>query len=320
MPKRADLRAVGEFAASRHGVFTVSQAADHGITRRDITTFEGLGVVERVRQNVWRFVAYPTTWRQTLAAATVETEAVASHRSAAALLRIDGLTKPPDEPELLCSNHRRIEFAGARVHRTRELPEDDITAVNGIPCTTMARTLCDIAASVSPKVLVRALDHAQRSGAPLDVLLDRSTGLSRRGRSGPPLVADLVRRRMDGYRMPESYFERVLGECLRSPLLPGLVRQHTLHTPAGLFIARFDLALPWARLGIEAHSRSYHLGAQAERYDEDRDMRAAQQGWEIAYLGFAATRAPHAVRRDIELLVARRAADLGLSPPPQTTA
>ena len=315
MPKRASLRAVGEFAAARHGVFTLSQAADLGTTRRDIETFEGLGVVERVRENVWRFVAYPSTWRQQLAAATAGTEAVASHRSAAALLKIDGLTAAPQRPELLCAHAERATLPGALVHRTRDFPADDIATVDGIRCTNVARTLCDLAAALKPVQLTRAVDHAQRSGASLNWLLQRSTSLSRRGRSGPKLVADLVRRRMDGYQLPESFFERVLGDCLRSTLLPGLVRQHTLCTAAGVFVARFDLALPWARLGIEAHSRSYHLGALAEQYDEDRDLRAAHEGWEIAYLGFAATRAPQAVRRDIERLVQRRATDLSLSPP-----
>ena len=40
-------------------------------------------------------------------------------------------------------------------------------------------------------------------------------------------------------------------------------------------------------------------------------MRAGQSGWQIAYLGFAATRSPAAARHDVELLVARRALDLG---------
>ena len=315
MPQRADLRAVGEFAASRHGVFTLSQAADRGTTRRDIAMFERLGVVERVRENVWRFIAYPPTWRHRLAAATVGTEAVASRLSAAALHRVDGLTTPPAEPELLCAVIRRVAIPGVCVQRTRDLPPGDIIEVDGIRCTTLARMLCDIAAVVDPSQLVRAVDHVQRSGASLGWLLQRATDLSKRGRSGPPLVADLVRRRMGGYRPPESYFERLLGECLRSPLLPGLVRQHTLLTAGGLFVARFDLALPWARLGIEGHSRSYHLGELAERYDEDRDMRAGKEGWAIAYLGFAATRAPQSVRRDIEQLVQRRATDLGVSPP-----
>ena len=316
MPKRADLRAVGEFAAARHGVFTLSQAADLGISRRVVRTAEAAGVVERVRENVWRFVGHPKTWRQGLAAATAGTEGVASHRSAAALWRIDGLTTPPEVPEVLCHHDHRATVPGAHVRRTRDLPEDDITLVDRIRCTTMTRTLCDLAAFLPTHPFVRALDHAQRSGEPLELMLERATQLSRRGRSGPPRVADLVRRRIGGYQLPASYFERLLSECLRSPLLCGLVRQHTLSTDSGVFVARFDLALPWARLGIEGHSRSYHLGALVEQYDEDRDLRAAQQGWEIAYLGFAATRAPHAVRRDIELLVARRATDLGLCPPP----
>jgi len=80
-------------------------------------------------------------------------------------------------------------------------------------------------------------------------------------------------------------------------------------------VARFDLALPWVRLGIEGHSRSYDLGELAEQYDEDRDIRAPQQGWESAYLGHAATRSLWAVCRDVELIVLRRAADLGINLP-----
>jgi len=187
--------------------------------------------------------------------------------------------------------------------------------VDGIPCTTMARTVCDLAALMDAEQLVRAVDDIQRRGASMNWLLQRATDLRQTGRSGPAEVLDVVRRRIGGYQVPDSWFERLLGECLRSPLLPGMTRQHTLRDGQGAFVARFDLAVPWVRLGIEGHSRSYHLGERAERYDEDRDLRAAQQGWEIAYLGFAATRAPSAVRRDIELLVERRAMDLGVAPP-----
>ncbi len=72
--------------------------------------------------------------------------------------------------------------------------------------------------------------------------------------------------------------------------------------------------IPRLRLGFEGHSRSYHLGERAEHYDEDRDIEAAKVGWELVYLGFAATRFVDQVRRDMEEIAVRRSADLGLAP------
>ncbi len=90
-----------------------------------------------------------------------------------------------------------------------------------------------------------------------------------------------------------------------------------LRDGAGRFIARFDLAIPSVRLGIEAHSRSHHTGPKSEASDERRDRRAAEQGYEIVYLGYAeTTQTPGEVREQIERIVARRANDLGVALPP----
>ncbi|MCU1398076.1 MAG: hypothetical protein JWN62_1185, partial [Acidimicrobiales bacterium] len=292
MPTSASVRALGEFAASRHGTFTLSQAAAHGISRNDLVRMERDGVVQRIQPSIWRFTASPATWRQLTYAATLSAHVVASCFSAAALHGLDGLSMPPERPEILGHHASRIRTDRAVVRRTRSLPRADVTTVDGIPCTTLARTACDLAALVDESTLVRIIDDIQRRGASMDWLMQRATRLRVTGRSGPPEVLDIVRRRVGGYRVPDSWFERLLGRCLRSPMLEGIVRQHVLQTPEGEFVARFDLAVSWARLGIEGHSRSFHLGELIERYDEDRDIRAAQQGWEIAYLGFAATKSP----------------------------
>ena len=315
MPKRTETRAVGEFAASRHGTFTLSQAAEHDISRRDVARMERNGVIVCVRRSVWRFASQPVTWRQELYAATLEVRAAASHFSAAALHGIDGLTEAPSRPEVICHHSAPVRVEGALVRRTRFLPRNDIMMIDAIPCTTLARTACDLAPLVDCDQLLRMIDHIQRAGASMAWLMQRATKLKRAGRRGPPEVLDIVRRRLNGYRVPDSWFERLLEACLDSPLLGDIERQHALRDVNGLFVARFDLAVPRARLGIEGHSRSYHVGELAERYDEDRDLRSAQQGWEIAYLGFAATRSPVAVRRDIELIVERRVSDLGLDRP-----
>jgi very-short-patch-repair endonuclease len=216
-------------------------------------------------------------------------------------------------PEILMHHADWTRIKGILVRRTRFLSTHDVTVVDGIVCTNLARTACDIAPDITNPQLVRVVDDIQRRGFSMGWLMYRADKLKRTGRQGPPLVLDIVRRRLGGYRVPESVFERMLAECLKSPLLSGIVRQHRLVDASGDFIARFDFAVPWARLGIEAHSRSYHLGELVERYDEDRDMRATKQGWETVYLGFAATRSPTPVRHDIEQIVQRRVHDLRLT-------
>lgn len=315
MPQCADARAVGEFAASRYGTFDLCQAASNGLTRNHLARMERDGLIDRIRPSVWRFTAVDVTWRHETYAATLGRRATASHFSAAALHGLDGLCMPPVRAEILTPHGAPLRLPGVVTRRSRWLPRADVTIVDGIPCTTIARTICDVAAFVDHDALVRAIDDVQRRGCSLQWMIERATLLQRCGRAGPTQVLDIVRRRVDGYRVPDSWFERLLEACLRSPLLQGMVRQHELITESGDFVARFDLALPWAKLGIEGHSRSFHLGESVERYDEDRDLRSAQEGWEIAYLGFAATRSPLAVCRDIEAITKRRMLDLGVRPP-----
>jgi len=315
MPKSTEIRAVGEFAASRHGAFNLTQAAEHNLNGQDIRALQRAGLVEPMYRHVWRFTSSPLTARQQLYGATIAVHSVASHFSAAELDGVDGFPDPPEQPEILVHHKSGLQVKGVVVRRTRFLSTHDVTVVDGIPCTNLARTACDVAPYITHPRLVRVVDDIQRRGFSMGWVMYRADKLNRMGRPGPPLVLDIVRRRLGGYRVPESVFERMLAECLKSPLLSGIVRQHRLVDATGDFIARFDFAVPWAKVGIEAHSRSYHLGELAERYDEDRDMRAAKEGWETVYLGFAATKSPQAVRRDIEQIVERRIRDLRLMPP-----
>ncbi|MCU1364642.1 MAG: hypothetical protein JWN39_281 [Ilumatobacteraceae bacterium] len=315
MPTNASVRALGEFAASRHGTFNSSQAADHGVSRHDIARLMRDGAIDRVRQGVYRYVDVAVTPVQMLYASTLGVRAVGSYFSAAALHGIEGFTCHPRRPEILCHHAFPVRMPGAIVRHTSSMPRADVVPVDGVPSTTLARTACDLARYITHDQLVRVVDDIQRRGASMQWLIDRASRLQAIGRRGPTAVREIAERRLHGYVVPESQMERLLSTCLRSPILEGIVRQHELRTPSDEFVARFDLAVPWVRLGIEGHSRSFHLGEAAERYDEDRDIRVAQQGWEIAYLGFAATRAPVAVCHDIEMVVRRRAADFGLVPP-----
>jgi hypothetical protein len=200
------------------------------------------------------------------------------------------------------------------VHRCVDpvLPIDRIV-VDGLPVTGLARTLVDLAGTEQRPAIERALDDFERRGHSLGWLESTAQRLHRPGQRGTGVVlAEVARRRTRG-QVRGSWFQKLVAECLRSPLIPGLVEEYEIRDAAGGFVARVDLAVPVVKLGIEAHSRRYHTGAAAEAYDEHRDNLVAEQGWDLRYVGYwAATRTPAQVRGYVERLVAKRAHDLGV--------
>ena len=92
--------------------------------------------------------------------------------------------------------------------------------------------------------------------------------------------------------------------------LPPIERQFVLRRDDGCFVARIDIAMPSVRLGLEAHSRQFHFGPDAEPLDEQRDLAAAACGWELAYLGWYASKRPKEVVAIIRLVVAARQRDV----------
>ncbi len=230
---------------------------------------------------------------------------MASHSTAAVLHAIEGFDA--ERIELIVRNGANPR-AGDVVHQSRTLIPADRTVIDGIPVTSLARTVVDLADVVDRSRLRRTIDDVVRRGISRRWLRDTARRL-RRGRRGPALVLAMLADLGDD-AVPESWFERLLADSLSSPILEGLVRQHELWTPTGRLVARCDLALPPLRLAFEGHSRRHHDSTWARRYDEDRDIAAAKLGWEIVYLGFAATRSATAVRRDMEVIAMRRARDL----------
>jgi hypothetical protein len=87
------------------------------------------------------------------------------------------------------------------------------------------------------------------------------------------------------------------------------VPQYTIRNAAGRVVARTDIGIPSVRLGLEAHSRQFHFGPDAEPLDEQRDIRAAACGWELLYLGWYPAFRPSDVLVMVkEDVAARRAA------------
>ena len=105
------------------------------------------------------------------------------------------------------------------------------------------------------------------------------------------LIRALRRWSLEG-TLPESWFEELLRCMLAHPDIPQIVPQFVINTKSGVFVARVDLGIPAARIGIEGHSREFHFGPVQEAADEDRDLRVTACGWELIYLGWYAQRRP----------------------------
>jgi very-short-patch-repair endonuclease len=278
--------------AAQHGLASVTQARAFGLNHRMVRRREELGELDRPSSGVIRLLAAPCSWEQQamLAILASRGDAVASHRTAAALHGLDGCVPGPIEVSVV--RPRRLRLSDVTVHQVADLDQRDVLRVRGIPCTGLARTLCDLGSVVAPDAVERAFDDARRRGVSLRWLEITATRLHGPGQRGTGV---LLRVLADARRAPTvrgSWFEKLVEDCLQSSELPPLVRQHEVHDDDGRLVGILDLAFPSIRLGVEAHSRQFHFGRAAEHRDEDRDHRLASCGWEMLYVGWQGTRHP----------------------------
>lgn len=296
----ADWGAAGEVAASRHGALTRTQADLSGLGPHAIDTLRRRGHLIEPTPGVLTVVGAPDTWRQRLTVATMACNGsgAAGYRSAAVLHGADGYQEPPERGlvELLAKDNRHYRGLNVVLHTGPFSPED-LTVVDGIPCTTIARTLCDLG-SVEPVHRVRvAFEWAWRNGVSLTWLQRTVDRLHRPGQRGTGVLQRLLVEARRHERPTESGLEVELA-CILDDI-PGLVRQFEVFDPAGAFVARVDFAVPDVRLAIEAHSRRYHFGPQAEARDLDRHQRLTQCGWTTLYVTKRDMNNPVSVRRRV---------------------
>ena len=256
----------------------------------------------------------PTTFEQR---AYVATLAGGGHglligEASAGMHVVDGLV---DHDDVLVAIPRggRMPLADvtATQRRGQYVDELDVVLIDGIPCSSFARTVADLA-RYRPSAYERAADDFQRRGFSLEWLEQTLRRMPRRRGDGLAMAfADLELRRRGG-TVRGSWFERLVELCVNSPNIPPVVRQYEVRAADGRLVGRPDLAIPSLRLAIEAHSRQHHTGPTREAFDEQRDNQLTIEGWHTSYVGWVQASARDTVCRTIERIVARRAEDLGL--------
>jgi len=280
-----DLHPLFAIAARQHGLVTYSQLRAKGIPDASIEQWCVQGRIERVAPAVYRVGGAPATWLQRVMRATLDTGGLASHRTAAALHRLDGHNG--SVIEVVVERWKRSSHhEGYLVHETKDLRAVDVAVVDGIPCTSLIRTLLDLPAVEHRFRAEQALDHACRLDADLlGVVHARFLQIARRGRNGTAVMRDLLNERTGAYIPPGSQFERLAIDAITAAGIEPPVRQ--LKIVDGDFTAYLDLAWPHVRFAMECDSLAHHFSRAAQDWDRRRRRRLKALGWEVAEWTYA---------------------------------
>jgi very-short-patch-repair endonuclease len=265
---------LAELATDQGGVVSRAQALALGLSPRAIGRRLAAGRLHVVHPSVYAVGHGAMTPRGWLMAAVLAggDGAVASHRSAAWWHGL--VEKPPARHDVTIRGSRRSPRI--RFHRNR-LSDDLRTACDGVPVTTAARALLDLADTATERTIERALDRAEvRRLLHLPDLLELVAAAN--GRRGVGRLRRVLATHAAGSTLTRSELEERMLAQTRTAGLP-MPRVNTI-------VAGFEVDLYWPghRLAVEIDG-GFHDAPVA--FVDDRRRDAALQIAGIRVVRFA---------------------------------
>jgi hypothetical protein len=232
-------------------------------------------------------------WAAVLACGGPEA-AVISHRSAAAVWE---LGPTPSGAVDVTTLRRSASTDQIRVHRSRRLEPEDITAIDGLPVTTPTRTLIDLADVLTPHRLERACHRAELAGL-LNAAVLRRRLAELPGRRTNALVAAL-----DSLDAGPQVTRRELEERMLA-----LIAEHGLPRPLVNTVVeghQVDFYWPEVKLVVETDGAAVHLTPTAFERDRQRDVELTVAGYRVVRFTWRQLRdRPRTVVRTLRKLLA----------------
>ena len=257
----------------------------------------------------------PASWLRDQAAAAYWCKGAAAARAAGRLFDLPGCEDAPLEV-LTTPTHKVMPRCGIVVHLTKRLPTEQLTAVDGIPATTIERTVMDLCGVLDERRAAIALDNALFRGLTTCGSLDHCLYLTaRRGRNGCGVMRKLLKKRLHKTKVPNSPLETVIFEMFSGSTLPMPELQYVIRNGKGDFVARPDFVYPGEKLIIEGHSKLWHSGELAREADARRERRLRNLGYLPIFVSWTdATVERERTMRMIERLHAERSVLLPSNP------
>lgn len=289
------IRRCEAFAAGNHGVIPQQTALGFGLDHSAIYRLLKSGRWRRLVPRAYVVAGAPLTWATHLAAAkaSLEKDFAFSHRTAGALMELDGV--PGGHIEIVTTRTPRLPQI--TVHRVNCLPRQ-VVHIRGFPVTSAHRTALDLFSVLPLKSAELALDDALRKKLTTIERLSAEYAQScSQGRNGCRGFRSAVLRRDHYDGSLESRMETKLWDIIKRLPGPAAQPQFLLETPRGRY--RLDFAYPEIKLGIEAQSIRWHMGEANFHYDLKRDRHLKRHGWTLLYYTWDDLLDPEGVRREV---------------------
>jgi very-short-patch-repair endonuclease len=297
-PRSVD-REIAVLARRQHGVIATRQLVELGLSQQAVSHRVAAGRLHRVHHGVYAVGHTVLGIRGHWMAAVLACGpgAALSHASAAALWDLRRSDALIVDVTVRRTGRKR---PGIRIHRPRRPAETTIR--DGIPVTTPARTILDMAATLSPSRFENLLDRAEIRELTDYPALD-AIARAHPGHRGARKLQKTLRSYYAGDELARSDLELLFKDLCRAC---GLPIPRVNQPVAGREV---DFIFAEQRLIVEIDSWRYHKTRRAFEDDRARDVLTTAAGYRtLRFTDRQLTRQPHQVAEAIAAVIEDRRA------------
>ncbi len=278
MPSIALPSELSALAARQHGVVSTRQCQAAGLTSRQLRYRAGNIALVPFIGSTYLVAGAPVTANARYFGSALAVEgSVVSVFAAAHVHGLPGYGAADSEVMVAAKSGHGVP--GVLIRRRDDLLDRHRCEVDGLPVTTIPRTVLDLAAYVPWLDVAKLVDElVERRRLTIPRLFDEFDRIARRGRNGTRSMRIILEPRLVGSAMTNSELERRGLEFLSRHGFPVPVVE--FRPPwAGPAVARVDLAYPDQRVVIELDGRKWHDRSDRFEGDRLRDQLAMSYGW-----------------------------------------